>query len=118
MASSGCHVGIAWIELLDVNDNILFSACVPNDEIVYITAATDDPSCPEPTPTPTPTPPEPTPTPTSSEPCTIENCDGFPCTDGGLCCGDSSGNCNCCPEPGWVCCPGTIYCAADLGSCP
>jgi hypothetical protein len=39
----GCHLGIAWIELLDIDNNILFSSCVPNDQISYIIAdATSD----------------------------------------------------------------------------
>jgi hypothetical protein len=66
----GCHIGIAWIELSNVNDNVVFSTCVPNDEIQYIVANSDDPSCLEPTPTPTPggTSPTPTPTPGGTSP--------------------------------------------------
>lgn len=57
---------------------------------------------------------------TNPPPCTIENCNnGFPCNIGdGPCCGDFAGNCACCPEPTWVCCPGTNFCAAGLNDCP
>ena len=56
----------------------------------------------------------------SSSGCTTEDCGGFPCSNPltDKCCSDGAGNCGCCPEITWVCCPGQVYCAASLGDCP
>jgi len=41
--SNGCHTGIAWIELLDIDNNIVLSCCVPVDTVSYI--LTDNAKC-------------------------------------------------------------------------
>jgi len=43
---SGCHTGIAWIELLDIDNNIILSCCVPVDKVSYI--LTDNAKCLDP----------------------------------------------------------------------
>jgi hypothetical protein len=70
------HQGIGWVELLDQNQNLLFSAGIPNDQVVFIVDSSDSIECGTPTPTPTesltPTPTQTlTPTPTVTQDDTI-----------------------------------------------
>ena len=53
--STATHRGIGWVELLDQDQNLLFSAGVPNDQIVFIASDPENVECPTRTPTPTPT---------------------------------------------------------------
>jgi alpha-tubulin suppressor-like RCC1 family protein len=45
-APGGCHTGIAWIELLDVDNNIVLSCCILVDTVSYI--LTDSGKCLDP----------------------------------------------------------------------
>ena len=104
----GCHERVEWVQIFD-NGVEIFSDCIQAATVVTASRCSDLSLCPTTTAT---TPPP--------DNCTVENCGGFPCFDPVTekCCGDGVGNCGCCPEITWVCCPGHTYCAASLGDCP
>lgn len=51
-ANSSVHRGICQIIIYDLTGLVVFNACVPNSQVVYVAAGQN---CPTPTPTPTPT---------------------------------------------------------------